>query len=111
MLAFYLSEIENKDDKQKFEKIYLQYQKDMFVIANKILRNKENAEDAVQDAVVLIMHNLDKIEDVYAKSTVNYIRIIVKNRALQIYNQLKKEEKLLKENILEQEMIERRPSI
>lgn len=92
MLAFYLSEIETNADKEKFEKIYLCYEKDMFVIANKILRNRESAEDAVQDAFVLIMRNLDKIQDIYTRRTANYIRIIVKNRALQIYNQSRRRE-------------------
>lgn len=34
MLAFYLSGIDKESDREKFEKIYLQYRKYMFVIAN-----------------------------------------------------------------------------
>lgn len=94
MLAFYLSGIDKESDREKFEKIYLQYRKYMFVIANEILKNKENAEDAVQDAFVLIIRNLDKIDDIYAKTTANYIKVITKNRALQIYNRYKKRELL-----------------
>lgn len=94
MLAFYLNQIDEESDREKFEKIYLQYRKRMFVIANEVLKNKENAEDAVQDAFVLIMRNLDKIDDIYAKTTANYINVITKNRALQIYNRYKKKELL-----------------
>lgn len=92
MLAFYLSELETKDDKEKFEQIYLSYGKEMFAIANRILRDRESAEDAVQDAFVRIMRNLDKIQDIYSKRTANYIRVIVKNRALQIYKQYRRRE-------------------
>ena len=92
MLAFYLSELETKDDKEKFEQIYLSYGKEMFAIANRILRDRESAEDAVQDAFVRIMRNLDKIQDIYSKRTANYIRVIVKNRALQIYRQYRRRE-------------------
>lgn len=92
MLAFYLSELETKDDKEKFEQIYLSYGKKMFAIANRILRDRESAEDAVQDAFVRIMRNLDKIQDIYSKRTANYIRVIVKNRALQIYRQYRRRE-------------------
>lgn len=97
MLTFYLGKAKKKDNKLKFEKIYLHYQKDMYVTAYGILQNKEHAEDVVQDAFVLIMNNLDKIGDIYAKTTVNYIRTIVKNRAFQIYNQLKRKEFLTEE--------------
>lgn len=95
MLAFYLSEINKEEDKRKFEKIYLCYGKEMFVIANKILNNKENAEDAVQDAFVVIMRKLDLIDDVYARETANYVRVIVKNKAIRIYNRCKKREVLV----------------
>ena len=44
MLTFYLSEIDKECGKQKFERIYLQYRETMFIIANEILKNKENAE-------------------------------------------------------------------
>lgn len=97
MLAFYLSEIETKDGKEKFEQIYLGYEKDMFVIAYKILRDRDRAEDAVQDAFVRIMGNLDKIQDIYAKKTANYIRVIVKNAALQIYKQCRRRETVVED--------------
>lgn len=90
MLTFYSSEIDKKCDKQKFERIYLQYRETMFIIANEILKNKENAEDAVQDAFVLIIRNLDNIDDVLSKKTANYIKVIIKNRSYQIYNRNKK---------------------
>ena len=92
MLTFYSSEIDKKCDKQKFERIYLQYRETMFIIANEILKNKENAEDAVQDAFVLIIRNLDNIDDVLSKKTANYIKVIIKNRSYQIYNRNKKKE-------------------
>lgn len=92
MLTFYLSEIDKECGKQKFERIYLQYRETMFIIANEILKNKENAEDAVQDAFVLIIRNLDNIDDVLSKKTANYIKVIIKNRSLQIYNRNKKRE-------------------
>lgn len=92
MLTFYSSKFDKKCDKQKFERIYLQYRETMFIIANEILKNKENAEDAVHDAFVLIIRNLDNIDDVLSKKTANYIKVIIKNRSYQIYNRNKKKE-------------------
>lgn len=98
MLSFYLCEIEDKDNRSKFEQIYFRYKKEMYIIANKILRNREDTEDAVQDAFVLVMRNLDKIDDVDARTTANYIRTIVKNRARQIYNRCKQRESLTEDD-------------
>ena len=111
MLAFYLSEIDKEENKLKFEEIYHCYAKEMFVIANRILNNKENAEDAVQDAFVVIMRKLDTIQDVHAKGTSNYIRVIVKNKAINIYNRCKKGEVLTEDYNFLSDLSENLPDV
>ncbi len=91
MLALCLDE---RKSKQKLEELYRYYRQDMFVIANKILDNVENAEDAVHDAFVVIARKVDVIDDIYAKETAKYIRVIVKNKAIRIYNRCKRGEVL-----------------
>lgn len=90
MLSLYLSEIREDRDKEKFRTIYQCYEQKMFSVAYGILRHRENAEDVVHDAFEVIMTRLDVIGDVYSSETWNYIRVIVKNRAIKMYNQNKK---------------------
>ena len=56
-----LQTIESEEDKSKFEGIYYRYRKLMFHVAMKILHNRQDAEDAVHQAFVSIIENLEKI--------------------------------------------------
>ncbi len=52
MLAFYMAFIDDEDDREKFEIIYNEYRKRMVSTAYSILRNHEDAEDAVHDTFI-----------------------------------------------------------
>ena len=90
MLVFYLSVLDTEEDKTKFELIYEQYGKLMFYIANQILKDKFLAEDAVHDSFIKIIKNLDKIQDVNCHKTKSFIAIIVKNHAINMFNNRKR---------------------
>lgn len=47
MLMFYMSLIDNDDDREKFEILYNKYRKRMVYTAYSVLGNNEDAEDAV----------------------------------------------------------------
>lgn len=96
MLTFYLNLVETPEEKDKVEALYYQYRTLMKYMAMKILRNEETAEDAVGDAMVALIENLDRIEDVYAEKTKSFIYIVIRNVSL---NRLKKETRWKKENI------------
>ena len=88
MVQLYLSEIIDSQDQEKFEKIYRHYEQKMFSVAYGILRNVQDAEDAVQDAFEALAGNLSRIDgqDVYSRETWAYLMVIVKNKAIHIYN-------------------------
>lgn len=90
MLLYYLSLIDNEEDKSKFEKIYEEYRLLMKYIALKVLGNDKNAEDVVHDAFVKIIKHLNQIEDVYSHKTRSFIVIIVKNTAIDYTRKEKK---------------------
>ncbi len=90
MVKLYLSEIEGAEDKRKFEQIYQNYRQRMFSVAYGILHHKEDAEDAVADACEVILKKLDAIRDVCSDETWGYLMVIVKNKAIKIYNKNKK---------------------
>lgn len=93
MLAFYLSLIENETEKKKFEVAYLTYRKQMFVIANSILKNKHDAEDVVHDVfyyiasshmdVISNAENLIDIRNYLLKSAKNVSMSLLRKRNTQ----------------------------
>lgn len=81
MLALYLSLIDNEDDRDKFEFIYLNYRKRMVSEAYNILHNKYDAEDAVHDTFIKLARNMKAIDDPYSDKTQSYLLKAVKNTA------------------------------
>ena len=57
-MIIYLQMIDAPEDKHKFEILYTEYRGLMFYIANQILNNKQDAEDAVHTAFVSIAENI-----------------------------------------------------
>jgi len=80
--------IENETDRHKATEIYIKYYSTMMYVAKSILTDSALAEDAVSEALIKIIDNLDKISDISCYKTRSYIVIIVRNIAL---NQLKKQ--------------------
>lgn len=83
-MLIYLQMIENSADKSKFEQIYNTYRGLMFYIANHIVHNSADAEDAVHQAFLSILENLQKIKEVKSPKTKSYIVIITERKALDI---------------------------
>lgn len=83
-MLIYLQMIESEEDKSKFEAIYNQYRQLMFTVAFKILNNQYDAEDAVHQAFVSLIDNLDKVKEVDCPKTKSYVVIITENKAIDI---------------------------
>ena len=90
MLAYYLQTIEGEEDKSKFEQIYYRYRKLMFHVAMKILNNDADAEDAVHQAFVSALENLNKIGAPELPETRCYVVTITERKALDILRARKK---------------------
>ncbi len=73
------------EERTKLERLYLRYRGMMFLAANKILNNEQDAEDAVHQAFVKIADNLERIADVDCPKTRGYIVTIVENQAIDMY--------------------------
>lgn len=69
-------------DIEKMTAIYEKYKNVMYAVAMKILKNPQDAEDAVHNAIPPIMRNLDAIKDVDSKECVYYVTMAVKHIAL-----------------------------
>ncbi len=91
MITLYLMEIEEKEDKFKFEKIYYKYRKLMKYIAFDILKDEQLAEDAVQESFIRLTRHLNRIEEVDSYKTKAFIILIIKSAAIDLSRKEKKQ--------------------
>ena len=84
-MLVYLQMIEDPKEKTKFEIIYRRYRYYMYRIALAILKNPQEAEDAVHSAFVKIIENIEKIPEPECIKTKSYIVTIIRNQAIDIY--------------------------
>lgn len=86
MLLLYTALINDENDSQYFEKIYIKYRSYMFHIARSILNNTSDAEDAVHDVFFNIaskhMYILNKLQN--DNDLKNYLLKATKNTAINI---------------------------
>lgn len=81
--------IQDEKDRTKVEKLYYQYRKLMYKEAYAILEDKTLAEDAVSESFIRIINNLHKIDENICPRTRNFLVIICRNVAKDIYNSRK----------------------
>ena len=65
----YLSSIETEAEKSKFVQVYEAYQGLMFHTAFRLLRQPEDAEDAVHEAFLYLAKNIGKISEAVSPKT------------------------------------------
>ena len=64
---------------EKMTAIYEKHKNTMYAVALKILKNPQDAEDAVHNTIPPIMRNLDAIKDVDSKDCIYYVTMAVKH--------------------------------
>lgn len=84
MLFLYMSMIEQKADQIRFEEIYYGYRKQMLVVANRVLHNMEDAEDAVQNALLGIAKHIKSVPAGDERVVRAYVLTAAKNAALSL---------------------------
>ncbi len=84
-MIIYLQAIEEPQDRAKFEQLYQHYRAYMLKIANKILENNFDAEDAVHNAFISISNHMDKVQDPLSNTTRAYVAIIAERKAIDLY--------------------------
>jgi RNA polymerase sigma-70 factor (ECF subfamily) len=76
--------LDSESDRSKFLRLYERYGGLMFYVANQILHNEQDAEDAVYEAFVAIIENIQKISDITCPKTRSYAVIIVERKAIDL---------------------------
>ena len=78
--------IENDEERSLAENLYLTYKNHMYGIAYAILHNREDAEDAVMDAVFSIVKNISRFSSIPRNKTESLIVVIIRNVAINRYH-------------------------
>lgn len=90
MLFCYLSLIETEEEQLTFLHIYRKYSKQMYYVANGILKKHEAAEDAVQNALLGIATSIHHVPTTSETAIRAYVLTAARNAALAV---LKEEQK------------------
>lgn len=69
-----------------FNRLYDIYGKLIYKISLDILKDKQLSEDALNDTLVKVFKNLDKLDDYHSSRSKNFVSIIARNTAIDIYN-------------------------
>ena len=99
MLLFYLSLIENEEDKSKFERLYYDYRKLMKYIATDMLHDEFLAEDAVHEAFIKLTRHLNGVDENDSHKTTAFIVIIIKSVCLDMLRKDKQDKSFSLEEI------------
>lgn len=79
MLSSFIAMVDTPTEKELVVQLYDTYRQFMYNICMSMLKKREDAEDAVHDAFVRIISNIDKIGNPYSRKTKSYITVITKN--------------------------------
>jgi RNA polymerase sigma-70 factor (ECF subfamily) len=77
--------IESGADVDAFNGIYEKYKGMMYRVAFSVLKNSQDAEDAVQEAFFKLAKNFSKIDPVSGKKTEAFLVILVRSVSIDIY--------------------------
>jgi len=83
-MLIYLQAIDTEEERDLFLYVYESHSKQMAWVANRILQNKEDTEDAVHDAFVGIANNISSLRTRSKTDIRNYALKAAQNAALDI---------------------------
>lgn len=81
-MIFYLSLIENQEDKDKFEYIYTNYRYTMLYEAKNVLKDEHMAEDAVHESFIKIIQIISKISLKNCNKLRRFLVLIVRHKSI-----------------------------
>ena len=88
-MIIYLQMIESDTDKDKFEVMYTEYKNLMLYIANQILHNTQDSEDAVHQSFLKAIKVLKKINEPKCHKTRSLLVTIVERTSIDLYRKRK----------------------
>lgn len=105
-MLIYLSMIEVGGDRENFERYYRKYAEDIFGRIYSILKNREDAEDVMQETWRTVVEHIAKFRGKDDREVRAYIMRIAHNRAIDVLRGKKRERELFRELTLVEPMEE-----
>lgn len=84
MLALYLQILDTPEEKVRFEQIYLKYRGLMYHVADGILHNRQDAEDAVHNAFLRMIKHFKKYQAFPVGELTPQIVVLARNEAISL---------------------------
>ena len=92
-----LCTMEKDEDKILFEKIYRKYEKDILRRILRFCKNREDAEDAMQNTWLAVSRNIRFYRDLSETSIKAYLLRIARNQAVSVWRTQRKEADMITE--------------
>lgn len=83
-MLLFLSMLETPEEQSRFTALYETYRYLLWYVAKDILKDRDLAEDAVQEAYLTLARHMDRVEEVNSPRTKRFLVTIVKSRAIDI---------------------------
>lgn len=90
MLSVYLAMLDTPEQEDKFERIYSSYSDYLYNVALTFTHDNALAEDAVQEALLQIVHEVDFLRTENVKQLKSYLYLIARNRAVDLIRKREK---------------------
>ena len=84
MLVCYLQMLDTPEEKIRFEQIYLKYRGLMYHVANNILHNRQDAEDAVYSAFLRLIKHFKQFQNTPTRDLAPQVAVIARNEAISL---------------------------
>jgi RNA polymerase sigma-70 factor (ECF subfamily) len=83
-MLLFLSMLDTPEEQSKFTRLYETYRYLMYYVAKDILKDKDLAEDAVQEAFLTLTRHMGQVGTVDSPKTKRFLVTIVKSRAIDL---------------------------
>lgn len=90
MISAALAILETDEQRNELSEIYERNVKTFYSIAFSKLHNKQDAEDAIQEAFLVVARKPDLLFNIPASKRVSYINVIVRNVSYKMWNKKQK---------------------
>lgn len=84
MLPIYLGLLDLQEEKEIFTTIYTLYKQSMIKVAMEVLKDRDLAEDAVQEAFLDIIHHFERIRGFDERHRRGYVLLVSRSKAVDI---------------------------
>ena len=110
MLAFYMSLVDDENEKKIIEELYNSNKQTMYSIALSCLHNPQDAEDVVHEAFLVAIKKSKKIFSIPFNKRIPFLDVIVRNKCYSVLRRKKltdseNEEKMTRKEVSPEEIV------